>query len=97
MAEDQLEPLITECPNCSTRFRVTENQLQVATGKVRCGACLTVFHGIDHLVWESGPGFETAEQAKNALDELLNELTHEDLMPSGQPTPHERELAATKI
>ena len=52
MAEDELEPLITECPNCRTRFRVTETQLQVAGGRVRCGACLTVFHGVDHLLWD---------------------------------------------
>ena len=31
------------CPACETRFRVTDAQLAVANGRVRCGACLTVF------------------------------------------------------
>lgn len=31
------------CPGCETRFRVTDAQLAVANGRVRCGACLTVF------------------------------------------------------
>ena len=30
MSEDDLEPLVTTCPNCGTRFKVTESQLQVA-------------------------------------------------------------------
>ena len=51
VAEDDLEPLITECPSCRTRFRVAETQLQSARGRVRCGACLTVFNGVEHLIW----------------------------------------------
>jgi len=37
------EGLVTECPACGTRFNVSEGQLRLANGKVRCGACLTVF------------------------------------------------------
>ena len=37
--------LIAECPSCQTRFRVNEQQLTVADGRVRCGACLAVFDG----------------------------------------------------
>lgn len=37
------EPLVTQCPYCQTRFRLTPEQLQVAAGNVRCGACLEVF------------------------------------------------------
>lgn len=35
---------ITICPNCETQFRVTQGQLKVAQGQVRCGACLSVFN-----------------------------------------------------
>lgn len=75
MADDELEPLVTECPNCSTRFRVTDSQLQVAGGRVRCGACLTVFQGVDHLLWDDDAQFASPQEAQHALDELLNELT----------------------
>lgn len=32
-----------ECPNCHTIFRVTEAQLDIADGRVRCGFCKQVF------------------------------------------------------
>lgn len=75
--QDELEPLITRCPNCGTRFRVTESQLAVAAGRVRCGACLTVFEGTEHLLI----GEETIRREENAgaaLDELLEELSESD-------------------
>lgn len=51
MSESQ--PLITECPSCRTRFRVTVEQLAVADGRVRCGACLAVFDGQEAEVTET--------------------------------------------
>jgi predicted Zn finger-like uncharacterized protein len=74
MVDDELEPLITRCPNCNTQFRVTENQLAVAGGRVRCGACLTVFQGIDHLILDDETAFATDSEADAALDALLSEL-----------------------
>ena len=41
------ELLVTQCPHCQTRFRLTPEQLSVAAGHVRCGACLAVFHAAD--------------------------------------------------
>ena len=42
--------LITRCPNCDTSFRVTDVQLAVASGSVRCGACLQVFSALEHML-----------------------------------------------
>lgn len=42
------DELITRCPSCRTAFRVSADQLVVAAGSVRCGACLTVFQARDH-------------------------------------------------
>jgi predicted Zn finger-like uncharacterized protein len=89
MAEESVEPLVTECPSCQTRFRVTENQLQVAAGRVRCGACLTVFQGVEHLLWDDEPQFETGAEAETALDDLLNELDDDQ-----DPAPSEEDAAA---
>ena len=36
--------IVTECPACTTRFQVTQGQLKIAHGKVRCGSCLEVFN-----------------------------------------------------
>ncbi|MBM5574960.1 MJ0042-type zinc finger domain-containing protein [Deefgea sp. CFH1-16] len=40
---------ITCCPNCSTAFRVTDQQLSAHQGKVRCGRCAFVFHAPDFM------------------------------------------------
>ena len=42
--------LICVCPICRTRFRASDELLNVAAGQVRCGACLAVFNGRDHLL-----------------------------------------------
>ncbi|ADZ92309.1 DUF3426 domain-containing protein [Marinomonas mediterranea] len=34
---------ITRCPKCSTAFRVTDDVLKMAAGKVRCGQCFHIF------------------------------------------------------
>lgn len=40
--------MLTKCPECKAVFRITQNQLKQAYGKVRCGQCNTVFHGPDN-------------------------------------------------
>ena len=71
MAED-LDPLVTQCPNCDTRFRVNETQLQAASGQVRCGACLSVFDGTAHLHLDGEP-LSTMDGAAD-VDALLTEI-----------------------
>jgi len=41
--------MLTCCPACQTCFRITDAQLAVAQGKVRCGKCKTVFNGRQHM------------------------------------------------
>lgn len=51
----------TICPDCNASFNVTEQQLSVAKGKVRCGSCLHVFNAIDHIDEEIIPPVLTSE------------------------------------
>jgi len=37
----------TQCPHCDTRFRVTEAQVSMADGYVRCGVCKEVFNAYE--------------------------------------------------
>ena len=37
------DSIITRCPKCSTAFRVTNDVLKMANGKVRCGQCFHIF------------------------------------------------------
>ena len=47
--------LITRCPQCNTTFRIIENQLEVASGAVRCGSCLEIFAARNHLIEVGSP------------------------------------------
>ena len=49
------ESFITQCPHCGTSFRVKNEQLAVANGSVRCGACLQVFSARNHVVTTAVP------------------------------------------
>lgn len=40
---------ITQCPECRTRFKVTDAQLDAHAGLVRCGHCHDVFNAREHL------------------------------------------------
>lgn len=46
---------VTVCPKCQTRFRVTEAQLQIRNGSVRCGRCEHVFNALETLIEEISP------------------------------------------
>ena len=41
--------MYTRCPECRTWFSVTEEHLEVARGRVRCGQCLESFDATSHL------------------------------------------------
>lgn len=41
--------VITKCPDCATRFKVSDAQLQTHNGLVRCGRCHGVFNAREHL------------------------------------------------
>lgn len=51
--------LHTQCPHCQTRFRVTEEQLEVAKGRVRCGSCMQIFNAIENRINEPKPVAKT--------------------------------------
>ncbi len=78
---------ITACPQCQTRFRVTEEQLQARGGKVRCGRCSHVFNALATLIEESPlPAAEpspaspqqtgAAEQDREFLPEQETPVSH---------------------
>jgi predicted Zn finger-like uncharacterized protein len=41
---------VTQCPECATRFKVSEEQLSASEGMVRCGRCNAVFNATEHFV-----------------------------------------------
>lgn len=75
--------LITQCPNCRTRFRVSGLQLSAARGMVRCGACLEMFDATQHLLPESAAATEPPAEQPQALPAAAPE-------PSAPPPPPTR-------
>lgn len=55
----------TRCPECHTLFRVTEDELNIATGKVRCGHCYYVF---DAVIEEEPTSASTDDIETNDID-----------------------------
>ena len=96
MVDEDLEPLITRCPNCATQFRVTEIQLAAAGGRVRCGACLTVFEGTEYLILDEESSFSDGAEADAALDALLDELGTDDRALVAEPEPAEETWSLTQ-
>lgn len=45
----------TQCPGCQTRFKVSDAQLAVANGLVRCGRCAHVFNATEHMIGAEPP------------------------------------------
>ena len=54
--------LITRCPKCSTAFRVSDEVLSMAKGKVRCGQCFHIFNANDAANNKTNPA-NTREQS----------------------------------
>ena len=48
------ELMETCCPHCQSRFRVSEQQLQAASGQVQCGECGKIFDAWDSLKFDDG-------------------------------------------
>ena len=59
---------VTQCPSCQTSFRVTEAQLGIANGAVRCGSCLHIFNAPDH--WLGNPQARVTPEETPAVEEL---------------------------
>ena len=88
--------MLTRCPACQTTFRITPEQLQARSGRVRCGQCQHVFDAREHL--EADPSDETIlaaplEPAKAAAPEVpaaeppaISPATHPADLPLDAPT-----------
>ena len=63
----------TSCPECGTTFRVSQQQLGMRRGLVRCGHCNAVFNGYDTLL----PELEEPPLAQPAEDKAAVAATPE--------------------
>ena len=73
--------MYTQCPDCSTAFRVTADVLKQAAGKVRCGGCGNAFNALAYLT-ETMPEQSAPEEADAALPELQPDTPKDDGLPA---------------
>ena len=71
--------MYTCCPICKTNFNVTEAQLQVAQGKVRCGSCKKVFNARQHINYRTLPSRESTSQNSNQNTTTPNSLENKNI------------------
>ena len=81
----------TQCPHCDTRFRVTEAQVSMADGYVRCGVCKEVFNAYE----VADNAALKAEKQPSLLDDSEAVQHDEDQAVSTEATA--TELLATDI
>ncbi len=72
--------MYTQCPDCSTAFRVTADVLKQAAGKVRCGGCGNAFNALAYLS-ETMPEQQVPVDADAALPELKPEAAPGNGLP----------------
>lgn len=92
--------MLTTCPACRTRFRVTPEQLAAHRGDVRCGRCAKVFNA--HAYLEHEPEALEPEvlepeafEPEDELDAQVEDFTAEETIPpaveEGPPAGEEPE------
>jgi predicted Zn finger-like uncharacterized protein len=86
----------TQCPQCHTAFRVSEEQLALADGRVRCGQCLRVFVASEHSI-DTSPTDSTAFIAAEEITIPEVELEPGELELREELIPAEIELAEIEM
>lgn len=79
-----MEQFATRCPHCQTAFRVTQAQLELRGGQVRCGVCRQSFNGLaqrfDH------PDVSTSKAAtlrSDGPEDSMDSMAAVDFGPAG--------------
>ncbi len=68
-----MSSFITQCPHCETSFNITQAQLKLAKGKVRCGFCLKTFSALEQQLFIE----EELETDENFLEDVNSNVENE--------------------
>jgi predicted Zn finger-like uncharacterized protein len=79
--------MLTTCPACRTRFRVTPEQLGAHRGDVRCGRCAKVFNAHAYLEYESEVLEPEAFEPEDELDAEVEGDAEEAWPPEENASP----------
>ncbi len=68
-----MSSFITQCPHCETSFNITQAQLKLAKGKVRCGFCLKTFSALEQQLFIE----DELETDESFFDDINNNVESE--------------------
>lgn len=83
-----MSQLITVCPHCATKFRLTSEQLEMAEGTVRCGKCINLFNANENAVIADSLGSEGLEADSPGIES--SEIESPDTAQKKAPDPFEQ-------
>jgi len=75
--------MFTRCPQCETLYRLTNDQVEAAGGKVRCSRCDNVFNALDHMDRQEEE--ESEQLLEGSPDEI--EIKTEEAQPEPEKDP----------
>lgn len=82
----------TSCPNCSSHYRITDNQLQAALGRVKCGQCGMIFNALQSLKNFDGKLPTGYQFSPNTSQEKLDQAPDIDIRAEPKATESELSL-----
>ncbi len=68
---------LTRCPHCQATFKVQDQHLNAAGGKVRCGSCLEVFNALESLIDSPKTKAPPAKEQNNKPPQASEKATTE--------------------
>lgn len=82
---------ITQCPECGTRFKASQTQLEAHQGVVRCGHCQATFNAMQHLYDD-----EPSPQLSLPIETEVPEQKHVEAVPdNNEAKPVDNEVVET--
>jgi len=76
--------MITRCPECGTKFRISVDLIRAEDSTVRCGDCMTVFDARSQLVDEASESSYVADSARERAARLRHEQHQASLQRSSE-------------
>ncbi|MES2625486.1 MAG: DUF3426 domain-containing protein [Pseudomonadota bacterium] len=84
-----MQSILTQCPRCQTSFKVSEKQLAIAEGMVRCGSCLDVFSALANRITLKQP-----VSLNPAVDPEDEDFTEENASYGQKPSAYDSSIDA---
>ena len=80
---------LTQCPHCQNVFDISDEEMQLALGAVRCGECMKIFNANYHLVDSSKGDTSSVHNPSLENENKTDDLTDQPIQSTNIPTLQE--------